>query len=136
MLNLVPLEVFVNRIIKEGNAVHGYTVFDNTVFENLRIIYSGKLLEGITYLIKNSKDSFYTFDRFCQYIIYLQFQPALGLTLKFSDYKNDTDAALEEYKLLRDNNWRKEDTDKIMKIFQEILEDKNNTARLVIKKPI
>jgi predicted nucleotidyltransferase len=56
--------------------------------------------------------------------------------MKLSDFKDNTDAALEEYQLLRANAWEKKDTDRIMKIFQEIQHDKTNTARMVIKDPI
>jgi len=137
MATLSPLQIFINHIEKEGETIHGIAAWNKTVEENLNIIFrNDKALDGIRYLIKTSKDPFYTFARFCQFVVYIQYQPFLGLSMKLTDFKNDTDAALEYYKDLRDKNWNKSDTDKIMEIFEDIKNDKKNIARLVIKDQI
>lgn len=136
MYSLTPLKIYVNEIIHEGIITHGIVVLKSTIYEDIDIIYKGKIKDFLISMIKNSKEAFYSFDRFCQYVIYLQFQPILGLSIKISDFKNDTDAALDEYMSLRIKDWLKKDTDIIMKIFQEIKNDKTNTARMVIKDTI
>ncbi len=137
MASLSPLEIFINHIEKEGETIHGIAAWDKTVEQNLNIIFrNDKALDGIRYLIKTSKDPFYTFTRFCQFVVYIQYQPILGLLMKLSDFKNDTDAALEYYKDLRENEWNKADVDKILSIFQDIQNDRTNIAKLVTKDPI
>lgn len=137
MGNLSPLEIYINHIEKEGETIHGIAAWDKTVEENLSIIFrNDKVLEGIRYLIKNSAQPFYTFTRFCQFIIYIQFQPTLGLSMKLTDFNNNIDSALEYYSDLKNKEWKKEDIDKILTIFQDIQNDRKNIAKMVIKDAI
>lgn len=137
MASLLPLEIFINHIEKEGETIHGIAAWNKTVEENLNIIFRGdKALHDLKFLIKNLKEPFYTFARFCQFVVYIQYQPVLGLTMVLTDFKNDTDAALDYYKQLREKDWNKADVDKILSIFQEIQNDKTNIAKLVMKEPI
>ena len=137
MNSLTPLEIFINHTEIDGETIHGIAAWDKTVEENLNIILrNDKALEGIKHLIKNSKDPFYTFTRFCQFVVYIQYQPILGLSMVLTDFKNNTDAALEHYQELRDKDWNKSDVDKILSIFQDIQNDKTNIAKLVTKDPI
>ena len=137
MSKLTPLEIFINHLENEGVIQHGIAALDKTVEENLNIIFNNnQTLSGIKQLIKTSNLPFYTFTRFCQFVVYIQFEPVLGLSMKLTDFKNNTDAALEYYNDLMDNNWNKSDRDKILKIFSDIKKDKENTAKLVIKDPV
>lgn len=131
------IKVYVNRIIEENGVTHGIIGLDKTVFENLRIIYSPSKREIINTLLTFHKEKdFYLLDRFCQFICYTQHQSFAGLSMKISDYHNDLDSALKEYSILREKDWRKEDTDKIMVLFQEIEKDNKELAEMIIKDPV
>jgi hypothetical protein len=128
--------IYVNHIIEQNGITHGIAALDKTVLEDIDLIYTGKMLQVVKQLISTvTAEPFYFFDRFCQFVIYLQYQPVLGLSLKVSDYHNDVNAALDEYNILSANQWQKKDRDKILQLFQEI-QKSNEVAEMIIKDPV
>ena len=130
-------EIFVNEIIKEDNGSRtGIIVWDDTIIEAMPVLYDNKVQQGIAHYIKNPPDpgGFHMFSRFCQFIVLFGWQPILGVSIKLSDYDNNIDNALDEYLQLAEKDWAIEDRNDIMKIFEEIREDKSGEkAEMIIK---
>ena len=130
-------KVFVNQIMEENGILHGIAALDKTIKEDLPIIYPSKKLQILEKLqATHHPNSVYSFDRYCQFVVYLQYQPILGFSIKLSDYKNNIDAALDEYSILRGKGWLKEDIDKIMTIFQDIKDNPADLAEMITKDPV
>ena len=129
-------QLFVNQIIAQDGVTHGVAGLERTVRKNLYTMYSNSKVEKLLQLFAQAPEGAYFFDQFCQYVVYVQHQPVLGLSMKISDFHKDTDLVLEEYSNLRGKGWKKEDTDKIMKICQAIEVYKGEQAELVIKDPV
>jgi hypothetical protein len=51
--------------------------------------------------------------------------------MKFMDFQNNDDIALDEYNILKENNWKSEDLQRIMEYYTEVKESKLNNAILV-----
>lgn len=127
-------DIFVNEILEDNGVTHGIAVWDKTVLKNIHILYSGKMLTNILALISNPpKEGLYFFDKFCQYVVFVQQQPILGLTMKFTDYQNNDDLALDEYLILKEKDWQQQDREKIMKLYHEIKTQKHDTAQFVVE---
>ncbi|NII25473.1 hypothetical protein HB364_10295 [Pseudoflavitalea sp. X16] len=130
-------KIFINYIHTDNGVDHGIAALNKTVIENMPIVFSPTVENNLKVIISNNPgQSFYSFTRFCQYVMYFQYQPGLGITLKFSDFKNDIDLALDEYSTLGGKQWKKEDRDKIMKIFEDIRNNPTELAEFVIKDPV
>lgn len=128
-------EIFVEKIIEENGITHGLTGDDKTVKENLVIVYPAGGKNYVLSLIKTRGDeSFYVIDRFCQFIVFTQYTPQLGLSMRISDFHNRFEGALDFYGELKDD-WSSADTDKIISICNDILTRKEDTAKMVIKDP-
>lgn len=126
-------DIFVNDIIEDNGVTHGIAVLDKTVLKNIKIVYSGKMLATILALINTPpQEGLYFFDKFCQYVVYFQQQPDLGLTMKLTDYQNNDDLALDEYLVLKQKDWLQQDREKIMELFHEIKTQKHDTAQFVV----
>ena len=131
-------KIFINSIVEQNGVTHGMAVVDKTIKENFQIVYTEGQIRGLAGYMQQNNGTvpFYSFDRFCQYIIYLQFQPfGVGFSMKITDFKNDIDLALGEYSELKEKGWLQSDRDKIMQIFQEIQKDPESVAEMVLKDP-
>lgn len=126
-------ELFVNEIIEQIGVTHGIVGEDRLVKKNLYAIYPKDKVEKIMTIFSHPTDASYFFDGFCQYVIYVQYQPGIGLSMKISDYKGDIDLALDEYRKLQEKGWNQADIDKIMKIFQQISKNKKDWAKLTVQ---
>ena len=126
-------EIFVNTIYEQDNIVYGVAVHDHTVWKNLETIYSEIVFKVLETKIKFQPEPFYSFDKYCQFVTYINFVPDLGLSMKFIDFENDTDKALEEYTILKTKSWTKEQIQKIMKLHIEIKETNSEIAILIIE---
>ena len=128
-------EIFVNNIQEINGVKHGYAVIDETIYEDLNIILSSAGFQALNSVAYISPEGLHFFERFCQFIIYGNFEPNVGWSLQISDYHKDLDIALDEYLELTGKGWNEKDRNKIMKLFQEIQDDKEeeNIARMVIK---
>lgn len=128
--------LYANQIIIEKGVKHGIAGLDQTVMDNLQILYAPNKVNSLLDIFTKSPKGAYFFDRYCQFLIFAQFQPGLGYSMKISDFHNDLDLALDEYSALTEKGWNKEDRDKIMKIFQDIKDNNTEIAELVVKDPI
>lgn len=126
-------ELFVNQIVEQGGVTHGIIGEDRLVKKNLYAIYSKEKVAKLLVIFSDPINDSYFFDRFCQYIIYVQYQPTIGLSMKISDFKDDIDLALDEYRKLQIKGWAQADIDKIMKLVQEIGKNKKDWAKLIIQ---
>jgi hypothetical protein len=124
--------IYVNKIIENNGITHGIAVSDRTVTKTIDNIFTDNVLAYFRHLLTNPPlQPFYTFDNFCQFVVYLQYYPTLGWTIKFSNFNNNIDLAFEEYVELRNKGWTQSDRDKIMEMFNEI-KDNTETAYFVI----
>jgi hypothetical protein len=126
-------EIYVNNIYKQDNILNGVAVRDKTVWKNLKNIYSDTVYKILETKINHRPEPFYSFDNYFQFVIFIQFEPELGLSMKFIDFDNNTDNALDEYNNLKANGWTKEQIEKIMKLFLEIKESNKEKAVLIIE---
>lgn len=129
-------EIYANQIIEENGVKHGIAGLNQTVFDNLQILYSPIKVKNLLEVFAKSPDGAYFFDKYCQLLIFFQFQPGLGYSMRISDFHNDLDLALDEYSKLTEKGWNKDDRDKIMSIFQDIKEKNSEIAEIVIKDPV
>ncbi len=127
-------ELFVNYISNDTGSSFGICTSEKCLSKNMNIIFDEQGRQDLENGIKNnSKDGFHSFGSFCQFVIYLNYVPFLGITLKFIDFKYDNDIALDEYLSLKEHGWAKSDRDKIMQEFFKIKNTKHDLAKLVFE---
>jgi hypothetical protein len=126
-------QIYANTIVEQDGVTHGIAGLDKTIVENLGIMYKSGMAQAIIQQFAKAPDAAYFFDQFCQFVVYVQFQRGIGLSMKISDFHGNTDLALDEYKKLQSKGWRKEDTDKIMKLCLAIESYTGEKAEIVIK---
>jgi hypothetical protein len=124
-------ELIVNDIVEQDGVTHGIVAWNDHVKRNLYTMYDKDHARKIITVLEQSPVSLYDFVRCCQYLVQVQYQPDLGgFSMKISDFKGDVDLALDEYRKLQGKGWRQEDTNKIMKICEEIRKKKDNCATM------
>ena len=126
-------ELFVNQIVEQGGITHGIAGEDRLVKKNMYVIYPREKVTKLLGIFSHPVNPSYFFDRFCQYIIYVQYQPGIGLSMKVSDFKGDIDLALDEYRKLHIKGWSQADLDKIMRLVQDVTKNKNDWAKLIVR---
>lgn len=132
-------DVYVNEIwTADKEVVRGFIVLEKTIIENLKILFSERVQNNIKHLIATEptkSDGFHFFSRFCQFVIYFQYdtkQVLIGNTLTMmgiaievmyfgtSDNVNDT----FDYMLkLRRSGWGEESRRDILDIAYKIKKD-------------
>jgi hypothetical protein len=136
--NLQMKEIFVNAIIEDGNIIKGAAVLNETVNEDLAIIYPKQMTDYFKKMEEeNSPQEFHGFDRFCQFVIYLSYRNGLGFSIEVLDFNNvnNVNAAFDYMLSLRKVGWEESDREAIVKIYQEIKQDENGEiGKMVIKK--
>jgi hypothetical protein len=125
--------LFVTEIVEQNGVSHGIVGQDSLVKKNMYLIYPKSMVDRLMAIFSHQTEASYFFDRFCQYVIYIQYQPGIGLSMKISDYKGNADLALDEYRILQEKGWNQADIEKIMKIFQEIGKNKKDWARIIVQ---
>lgn len=125
--------IYVNNTYTQDNLFNGVAVLDKTVWKNLKNIYPDHIYQALKQKVNSGKEPFYSYDKYCQFVIYLQYQPVLGLSLKFIDFYNNTDYALDEYNLLKEIGWTAPEIEKIMKLFTEIKENNPEKGEFIIE---
>ena len=125
--------IYVNNTYTQDNLFNGVAVFDKTVWKNLKNIYPDHIYQALKQKVNSGEEPFYSYDKYCQFVIYLQYQPVLGLSLKFIDFDNNIDYALDEYNLLKKTGWTNQEIEKIMKLFTEIKESNTETGEFIIE---
>jgi len=131
--------IFVNNIREEDNVIKAYAVYNTTVLEGLAVIYPKDVVDGYMNSAKKDVKGIYFFDRFCQFIIFVQIKttPKFDGSIVFIDCKNSPEAALDEYLGFKDKGWKMEHINVFMKRFQDIEKDISpGFAKLAIKDPI
>ena len=121
----------VNEIITNNNVLHGIVVDQKLVFKNFETMSGKKMAEVIFLEIKQNKN-FYFIERFCQYVVYVQFRVGLGISMKFSDFGDNIDNVLDQYLKLEAKNWDRKDTLKYVETVQQIIDNKNEIAEMVV----
>ena len=129
--------VFVNEIIENNNGSKtGLIVWNDTIVEDMTILYDDEVQRGIKHLIQNPPhpEGFHLFSRFYQFIVLFKWDTKIGASITLTDHGNSVDNALDEYLQLAEKEWATEDRNDIMKIFEEIRND-NSTAKaeMIIK---
>lgn len=123
----------VNEIIEQEKTTMGLSVWNETVKETLMVIYKPEKLVAILQLAKEHPvEGIYFQDRFCQFIVLVQLKltttkPFIDGSIKLLDCHNDLDAALDEYRAYRDNQWNEGTINDFMRLFQEIEKDKSGS---------
>ncbi len=122
-------EFFVNHIVEDKSIIHGIATADKAVIKNINTMFGRKMAEVIIHLVNKNED-FFTIERFCQYVGFIQFRVGLGLSLKLTDFRGNMDNALDEYLELEGKGWDKADRDKYIQVAHEILEQQTEEATL------
>lgn len=123
----------VNEIIEDEKITTGLVVWNETVRDVLMVIYKPEKLMGLIVLAKeHPAEGIYFQDRFCQFIILVQLKvtamhPFIDGSIKLLDCRNDIDAALDEYRAYRDNQWDEKAMNEFLKLFQKIEQDKSGS---------
>ncbi|HJV20823.1 MAG TPA: hypothetical protein VJ552_13145 [Sediminibacterium sp.] len=130
-------KIFVNEIIDNGTTVQGLAVLNHTVLTALKDMYERTHLDKIMFLAQQAGQPIYFFDRYCQYIVFVQIS-IIGVgfegALSMIDCKGDYDTALDQYLEYQKNGWDVGDRTKFMQKFEEIINDKSGIqAELVVK---
>jgi hypothetical protein len=128
--------IYVNEILIEHNINSGLVVSNKTAMKNIDIIFEGNKRTELKTLIKSKPaDPFYLFARHSQYVIYLQYERFLGLSMRVYDFNSDIDSALDEYLAIKEKEWKEEDRATIIRLFQETQADKSKLAKMVVEDP-
>lgn len=116
-------KLYVNEITNTNTVLVGISAQDSMVLNNFKTIH-GETLTNKLLKKSNQTKEFYIIERAYQFVYILR-KSELGLSMEFIDFKNNIDSALDEYISRNNNNWEKEDLDKIARLATEIIEDKN-----------
>ena len=122
-------KIFVNSIQESKNLTLGMAMFDSTIEESLKVLYKPMEIEVMKGLAKElaSKGGAHFFKAFGQYVVLVQLwgksQP-MGV-VKFMDFKNNWDFALDEYIRYEQNNVSTETKNQLMIEFKKINDNKN-----------
>lgn len=130
------IELFVNEIHEGESATHGLVVLNGMVRDNLRKVYDATKYQKVKKLMNETQGDFFLLDHFCQFVIYTQFSLREGLSMQITDYEGDIDNALDDYQTLTNKEWRKDDLNRIMMLFQETQKYIGEKAILTVRKPI
>lgn len=114
------IKIPVNHIYEQDGVINGICALNETVVDTLKIIYPTKDRAILNEVAKRPNESSYFLDKFCQFIVKFQYEPKAGYSLKFIDFNGDMDIALDEYLILQDKGWEKQDRDRIMELFSQI----------------
>lgn len=126
------IEILVDKIVTQNGATFGISTKDTTIKSNLSLIFDELDLYIFNATIKNNqKEGFHTFETFQQFIVYINYEPILGISIQFIDFNNEDDIALDEYLILKEKKWIQSDREKIMQLYSEIKETNNNFSKLV-----
>lgn len=129
------IEIFVNTILERNGVINGISVLEQTTLDNLIQVHGErKLYAWLQEINKRPGEDSYSFDRYCQYVVYSQFRWELRWTIKFMDFGN-MDIALDEYISLTEKGWEQKDKDKIMILYQQIQETPQDVGELIVKDP-
>ena len=147
--------VYVNEIwLADKEVVRGFIVVNKTILEGLKTLFSERAQNNIKHLIMTEptkSDGFHCFGKFCQFVVYFQYDAKevligntltkIGITLEVlyfgtSDNVNDT----FDYMLkLRKSGWGEESRDMILELAYQIKKEKHEShfeiAELKIKDP-
>jgi hypothetical protein len=122
----------VDKIYEQDGIFHAASVFDSTVNEDLNIILNVfQVIEVVNRMKLQPKTDFYFLTRASQFVVFFQYQNGLGMSMKFTDYKNNLDTALDEYNILGLTDWETKDKVRIMQIFQDIKDNPMPEAELI-----
>jgi hypothetical protein len=114
----------VHEIVNEAHVIHGIAATNNVVLYNVALMFGEDKAKYI-FTLSEAGEDFYSVDRYCQYVGFLQYQEGIGFSLKLSDFKSDIDNALDEYLMLEHNGWGKVEMDKYVSIVQQIAKEGN-----------
>jgi len=128
-------ELYVNDIDQERGYTLGLAALNKTVVENLKTMYNADKMAELGHLFMNNPDGTYFFDRFRQFIVFLQYSDQQGLTMTISDYNFSVRNAIDEYMQWAESEWKETDIAQITKLFRDMEKDPNKStmARMVIK---
>ena len=131
------IQIFVNEIIEKANGGRtGLVVSNDTIAEDMPILYDEKVQQGIKHFIQNppNPEGFHMFSKFCQLIVLFKWDTKIGASITLTDYDNNVDNALDEYLKLAQKEWAIEDRNTIMEIFEEVRNDKSGErAEMIIR---
>ncbi len=126
-------KIYVNAIIEKDGLIQGLSVHNITVAENLTAMFDrSQLTQLISSLKDNPTGEGYTFFRFCQYVILFENRKNVGLKMEVLDFKN-ANAVFDYYMDLTDHDWREEDKQNIISIYNDIDDNKGETAEMILK---
>lgn len=133
-------KIFVNEIRDTETITQGLAVLNHTVLTALKDMYERDHLDKIMFLAQQSGQPVYFFDRYCQYILFVQISiKGVGFegALSMIDCKGNYDTALDQYLEYQKNGWDLGDRTKFMQKFEEVINDKSGIkAELVVKDPV
>ena len=129
--------VYVNEVLKgDKEVIRGIMVLEKTVQQGLWTMFGTNVRDGINHLVNtNPSKSLYTFTKFCQFVVYYQYNAKqvllhgklirLGSTVEllyFGTCDNINDAFDYQIKL-KNAGWEFEQRDEILKLAREIKEE-------------
>ena len=125
-------EILVDTLIIEGETTFGISTTEKCINQTVTLILGEKGIEALNKIYKETNDEgFHTFDKFKQFVVCINYYPVLGISLKFINYNNNDDAALDDYLILKDKSWTEFDRNKIMELYLETKNYKGSDAKLV-----
>jgi hypothetical protein len=123
-------EILVQEITITDSFTVGHITDNELVIKNCYLFFSNQAAKNIEFLMSRN-DSFYIIDKYCQYVIYLQYQKELGgAYMNIIDFKNGTDSMLDYYLFLKEKKWEKKDREKVAKLYKEIIANNKTTAKM------
>lgn len=126
----------VNKIINESHLTMATVGSNKAVLKNLDTMLGKEKTYNIVQLISNNED-FYFIERFCQFIGIVNFKVKLsGFSMTLLHFNGKIDNALDEYPIFKECNWNKEDIDKIVRIFDDIIQDNNPEQAELVEIPL
>ena len=114
---------------------HGFAAIDETLSENIAVLYPRESGSVADTLINKQYKEIHLFERYCQYIICIQYSNTLGVSMQVSDFHNDTESAFNYYLNKFDVDFMEQDRKKIATIINDINHNTNEEAEMSIKEP-
>lgn len=131
-------QIFVNELIQNNDVIRYAIVGDKTIQKTMKKLYDDKVRNNLIALTQREptkSDGFFIFSKFCQFVVYFQHRPPLGISIELMDFTNtpNINAAFEYLIELRSLGWDDKTRDKIQELAHEIKKNENSEqAEIVI----
>jgi hypothetical protein len=116
-------EIKVNQIDIDRGVTHGIIVTPDLIAKALKLIFGEEKMTNILILPRVMPDGFHLIEKFHQYVVYVEYRPPIGFSIKVSDFGNNINNVLDEFLELEAKNWESEDITKYVRLVDEIIQE-------------